>query len=216
MILGKMNFRELDQKWIAFCNKNDIKKICKKFKIAFEDGILLGYGYINHEKGLKIKIAGFVSKENDIYSIDQELIFKKSSIVFSKKLKYKVDKVDNSIVDKIEHCDQLMIHFESYYQKKAIVESRKIAEIDEFRHETFIDDVELTLNTGKNSEYLWARIEDCSINDKDFVCSLLENSEYNKKYKVNTLVLAKVLDNKKKKSFVIDYIVDIVKKEKQD
>lgn len=211
MILGKTEFRKLDQKWIAFDNPKDIKKICKKLKLNLPEGILLGYGYINHNEGLKIKIAGVISKENDVYSIDQELIFKKSSILFSNKLKYKITFVDDAIIDKIEHTDQLKIHFESYYQKKAIIESRKIAEIDQFRHETFIDDVELTLNTGKNSEVLWARIEDCSPQNNVFVCSLLEKSDYNKKYKENTLVLAKVVNGKKHKDFVIDYIVDVVK-----
>lgn len=216
MILGKMKFRDLDQKWIAFDSKKDIKKIAKKLKLNIDNGIVLGYGYINHNEGLKIKIAGVVTKENDTYSIDQELIYKKGSIIFSPKLKYKVTPVNSNIIKKIEHTDQLEIHFESHYQKKAIIESRKISSIDEFRHECFIDDVEVILNTDKKSEILWARIEDCSIKDNIFVCSLLENSEYNKKYKENTLVLSKLIQNKKNKELVIDYIVDIVKKEKQD
>lgn len=216
MVLGKMKFRDLDRKWLVFTEKKDIKKICKKVKINIEDGILIGYGYINHNEGLKIKIAGFINKENESYSLDPEIIYNKSSIVFSNKLKYKVNSVDEIIIRNIEHTDQLEKHFDSYYQKKAINESRKVDYIDEFRHETYIDDVELTLNTGKKSELLWARIEDCSINDGIFVCSLLENSMYNKKYREKTLVLAKVSSIKKKKIFLIDYIVDIVKKEKQD
>lgn len=212
MNLGEINFREFDQKWIVFDKKKDIKKICKNLKLEDSEGLFLGYVYISHEDGMQIKIAGNIIKDDDEYSLNQDMIYKKTSIPFSKNLKYHVMPVSKNIIKNIKYTDQIEYHFESHYQKKSILEARKIENIDSYRHETYIDDVELVLNSKKKKEYLWARIEDCSKENLIFVCSLLDKSKYNKNYKENTLVLAKLVPNNKTIDFVIDGIVDKVKK----
>ena len=102
--------------------------------------------------------------------------------------------------------------YDSYYQKNSIIEARKITEIDYFRHEEYVDDVELLHEGAKEKEYLWARIEDCSKKNLLFVCTLLETSKKNKNYKEGTLVLAKLEQRKKEIVFVTDGIVDKVQK----
>lgn len=212
MNLGELNFREFDRKWIVFDKKKDIQKICKKLKLKDKEGLFLGYVYISHEDGLQIKIAGNIIKIGDEYSLNQDMIYKKTSIPFSKGLKYHIMPVSENIIKNIKFTDQIEYHFESNYQKMSILESRKIENIDSYRHEAFIDDVELILNINNKKEYLWARIEDCSSKNLVFVCSLLDSSKYNKKYKENTLVLAKLQENDKTIDFVIDGIVDKVQK----
>lgn len=212
MNLGEINFREFDKKWIVFDRKKDIKKICKKLKLEDNEGLFLGYIYISHEDGIQIKIAGNIVKNEYDYSLNQDMIYKKTHIPFSKKLKYHIMPVSDNIIKNIRYTDQIEYHFESHYQKKSILEARKIENIDPFRHETYIDDIELILNNKKKKENLWARIEDCSKENLIFVCSLLNKSKYNKKYKENTLVLAKLVTNNKTIDFVIDGIVNKVQK----
>jgi len=212
MNLGEINFRDFDKRWVVFDNKKDIKNICKKLKLKDNEGIFLGYTYISHEDGFLIKIAGNIIKNDDEYSLNQDMIYKKTSIPFSKKLKYHVMPVSENIIKNIRYTDQVEYHLESHYQKKSILESRKIENIDSFRHELYVDDVELVLNTKKKKEYLWARIEDCSKEKLIFVCSLLNKSKYNKKYKEKTLVIAKLVPNNKTIDFVIDGIVDKIQK----
>lgn len=212
MNLGKIDFREFDQHWVVLDKKKDIKKISKKLKIDLTDGLALGYIYISHEDGLQLKIVGNVIHEDETYSLDPEMIYKNTSIPFSKKLTYHILPIDKTIIKKINFTEQVEYHFESLYQKESLLTSRQIENLDSFRHERFIDDIEVKLKVKGKEEYLWARIEDCSKENLIFVCSLLNHSKYNKNYKENTLVLVKFLPNEKTIDLVIDGIVDRIKK----
>jgi hypothetical protein len=202
-----MKFRELDRTWIAFDKKKEIKKIAKMLKFHYEDGILLGYSYISHEEGLKIKIAGFIVKEDQFYFLDSEILHKDLTISFHKKLNYHVVKVPEGVTDKIQDTKIIENDVANYYQKASLIEARKLENIDEFRDEVFIDDIEILLKNKKKEEYLWGRIEDCSTQNMIFVCSLLEDSKINPKYKKDTLVLVKMEGKKKDFELVIDGIV---------
>lgn len=212
MNLGKIKFREFDRKWIAFDKEKDVKKIAKRLKLENNEGLFLGYIYISHEDGIMIKIVGNIIKFENRYLLDEELLSKDTSIPFSKSLKYHIIPVEENIIKKIKYNDEIENQFYDLYDKNSILASRKIKSIDEFRHESYIDDVELTLKTNKKEEYLWARIEDCSKDNLVFVCSLLDNSKYNKKYKKDTLVLAKLKNEGKNVDFIIEGIVDRIKK----
>jgi hypothetical protein len=211
MQLNKVNFRDLDRKWIIFDNKKDIKKIYKSLNLKFLDGILLGYVFISHENGIQIRILGNISKFDNNLNLNEEIVNKKLILPYEITFKYNIVKLDEDIVKKILGTSDIEYEYDCLYERVAINSSREITEIDEFRHEEYIDDVELLLN-GKKQEYLWARIEDCSKQKMIFVCSLLDSSKYNKNYKKNVLVLAKIEKNKKTNKFVIDGIVDRVKK----
>lgn len=212
MNLGNIDFREFDRKWIVFDRKKDIQKITKKLKLKKHEGIFLGYIYISHEDGIQIKIVGNVVKEEEQYHLDEEFIHKETSIPFSKDCNYHILPVEKHITKRIKYTDEIENQFADLYDKNSILESRKIENIDTFRHDTYIDDVELLLEAKNKQEYLWARIQDCSKEKLIFVCSLLDSSKRNKNYKEGTLVLAKLVPNKKSIDFVIDGIVDRVKK----
>jgi hypothetical protein len=212
MKLNETSFRELDRKWIIFDRPRDIKAIYKTLKIKKEINPVLGYVYISHEDGIQIKIVGNVIKENNFYQIEEEFIDKNSDIPYSKDLKYFFTILDSKVVHKIHFTNEIEEKCSHFYQKVSILESRKIESIDALRHESYIDDVELILKKDKKQEYLWARIEDCSKDKGMFVCSLLDSSKLKKNYKEDSLVIAKVVKNKKNITLEIDGMVNKIEK----
>lgn len=212
MQLNKVDFRNLDRKWIVFDHEKEIKKIYKKKKQKYKEGILLTYAFISHEDGIQFRILGNIIEEKGILYLEEEAMNKNITFPYNHKQKYHITPIENSIIQKIIGTSDIEKEYDIFYQKNSILESRKITEIDAFRHEEYIDDVELLYENGKEQEYLWSRIEDCSKKNLLFVCTLLETSKNNKNYKEGTLVLAKLDQRKKELVFVIDGIVDKVQK----
>ena len=212
MQLNKMNFRDFDRKWIVFDREKEIRKIYKKKKQKYKEGILLVYSFISHEDGIQFRILGNIIEENNLLYLEEEIRNKNLTFSYEYAQKYHVTSIDDSIIQKIIGTSEIEKEYDSYYQKNSIIEARKITEIDSFRHEEYVDDVELLHEWAKEKEYLWARIEDCSKKNLLFVCTLLETSKKNKNYKEGTLVLAKLEQRKKEIVFVTDGIVDKVQK----
>lgn len=212
MKLNKVKFREIDQKWIVFSKPGDIKSIYKKLKVKKAINPVLGYVYISHEEGIKIVIAGNVIKEDGVYHLDEEFFSKNYQISYDPNLKYHFDFLEDKVIKKIDFTQAIEDQIKELDPKSSILESRKIEKIDPFRHESYVDDVELLLKKDKKEEYLWARIEDCSKDNLIFVCSLLDSSKIKKSYKENTLVIAKLIEKKKTMDLEIDGIVDKVQK----
>ncbi len=212
MQLNKMNFRDFDRKWIVFDREKEIRKIYKKKKQKYKEGILLVYSFISHEDGIQFRILGNIIEENNLLYLEEEIRNKNLTFSYEYAQKYHVTSIDDSIIQKIIGTSEIEKEYDSYYQKNSIIEARKITEIDSFRHEEYVDDVELLHEGAKEKEYLWARIEDCSKKNLLFVCTLLETSKKNKNYKEGTLVLAKLEQRKKEIVFVTDGIVDKVQK----
>ncbi len=212
MQLNKVTFRDLDRKWVVFDHEKEIKKIYKKLKLKYEEGILLTYAFISHENGIQFRFLGNITGEDKILHLDEDIVDKNIIFAYDHTKKYHITLVENCIIKKIIGTSEIEKQYDSMYQKNSILEARKITDIDAFRHEEYIDDVELLHKNGKEEEYLWARIEDCSKKNLLFVCSLLETSKKNKHYKEGTLVLAKLETRKKSVVFITDGIVDKVQK----
>lgn len=212
MQLNKTNFRDLDRKWIVFDREKEIKKIYKKKKQKYEKGILLTYAFISHEDGIQFRLLGHIIEENGILYLEEETINKNLTFSYEHTQTYHITSIEDSVIKKIIGTSEIEKEYDAFYLKNSILESRKITEIDAFRHEEYIDDVELLYENGKEKEYFWARIEDCSKKNLLFVCSLLEASKKNKNYKEGTLVLAKLEQRKKEVVFITDGIVDKVQK----
>ena len=213
MQLNKINFRDLEDKWIAFDREKENKKIYKKLKLKYNQGIILAYSFLTHEKGIQIRIAGPITKEETHLYLEKEFIEKNIIFPYKKNLKYSFSILEEKVIKKITGTQEIEEEIHKQPEKPSIIEARKIEEIDTFRHEEYIDDVELLYKGKKKEEYLWARIEDCSKKNLLFVCSLLETSTQNSNYKEGTLVLAKIVKEGKNTQFIIDGIVDKVKKE---
>lgn len=213
MQLNKINFRDLERKWIVFSKGKEIRKIYKKLKLDYEEGIVLAYTFISHENGIQIRILGNIVSEEGILHLEDELVEKNLFFSFEEALKYSITVMDNSVIQKISGTGDIEKEILKNEERNSILEARKITEIDTFRHEQYVDDVELLYEGKKKDEYLWARIEDCSKKNLLFVCSLLEPSKQNKNYKEGVLVLAKIVKEKKNTKFVIDGIVDKVQKQ---
>lgn len=213
MKLNKLTFRDVDQKWVAIDSKKDIKFISKKIKHEFEESPILGYMYIDHDKGIFIKIVGNVIKDFGKYYLEEDLIDIDTSIKITDHINFDVTILENNVIESIKFTDQIINQFNELYNKKAIVESRRIENIDDFRHDDYIDDVELLLtHKNKKSERIWGRIEDCSKENLVFVCTLLGSSKYNKNYKEGTMVLVKLEQDKKETNLKINSIVQKIEK----
>ena len=214
MKLKKYKFRDIDNVWVLFDRDKDIKKINKLTKNKFSYDPILGVIYIDHEMGISIRILGNVYKDKNGYSFSEEFIDEEISIIrCNKKTNFNITILSDLTVSGINNTSNIKDQISLFYQKKGIIESRKMCEIDEFRHKYFPDDIQLyNVNEKKEEELIWGRIEDCSLENKVVVCNLLSDSIFNDKYVSNSLVIAKYEKNKKEENIVIKSTVR--KKEK--
>lgn len=208
MRLFDFEFRELDRKWIIINRWKDIKRIGKTLKLELEDALVLAYLYIDHEKGICAYFLGnmFHDKER-LLQIDnsylEHMIILEDDILSKIKFEIIDEKLLNHLKEKkmIEQKINL-----AYYQNENLLKTREIDIIDEWRHPTSPDDLELTLNTDKKTELLFGKIE---LFSKDrFICRLLTDSKNNPKYHQGKTVLAKIITNKKDIDIVIQYLVE--------
>lgn len=197
MQLDKLTFRELDQKWIAIDRKKDIKKINKRLKKKFSYEPIIGYIYIDHENGIGIRIGGHVIKENNHYSLEEEVVKEQLKIEYNEKINFHVTILNDDIASAIKGSTQIEIDCQKYYEDQAINDSRKEEILDEFRHEYYPDDLEVLLTTNKDEEFLWTRINAYSPKHKVAVCTLISDSLYNKDYKESLQVFAKIEEDGK-------------------
>ena len=214
MKLKKYKFRDIDNVWVLFDKDKDIKKINKLTKNKFSYDPILGVIYIDHEMGISIRILGNVYKDKTGYSFSDEFIDEKISIIrCNKKINFDATILSDLTVSGINNTSNIKDQIDLFYQKKAIVESRKMTEIDDVRHKYFPDDIQLyNVDEKGNEELVWGRIEDCSLENNVVVCNLLSDSIFNEKYVSNSLVIAKVEKKKKETNVVIKSTVR--KKEK--
>lgn len=214
MKLKKYKFRDIDNVWVLFDQEKDIKKINKLTKNKFSYDPILGVIYIDHEMGISIRILGNVYKDKNGYSFSDEFTNEKISIIrCNKKNNFNITILNDLTVSGIYNTTNIKEQINLFYQKKAIVESRKMDELDEFRHKYFPDDIQLyNIDEKGNEELIWGRIEDCSLENKLVVCILLGDSIFNDKYVSGSLVIAKYEKKKKEANIVIKSTVR--KKEK--
>lgn len=204
MKLDNLSFRKLDQKWIAIDRKKDIKKINKILKRDFSYEPILGYVYISHEKGIVIRIVGHVTKENNQYFLEEEVLKNKLDIVYDEKINFHITFLLEDVTKNIKGTKEVENDIKVFYENNAIIDSRKEEILDDFRHEYFPDDLEILLTTKDDEEYLWGRIDAYSPKHKVIVCTLISDSIYNEEYKEGTQVFVKVEENNKDTILKID------------
>lgn len=213
MKLNKCNFREIDRKWVLIDKNKDINNIMKKNKIELSFDPVLGLIYIDPIEGLTLRILGNIFKDKNGYSFNEDFINTDIiNIRIDKKIKYNITILDDKVASGIQNTNIINDQIDIFYTKKAIIESRKMTELDSFRHKFFPDDIQLYNIKDKDEELIWGRIIDCSLNNKVVVCTLLDDSIINKSYKKDTLVMAKYEKNKKDQYIIIKNSVKKVQK----
>ena len=205
MKLKKYKFRDIDNVWVLLDKEKDVKKINKLTKNKFSYDPILGVIYIDHDMGISLRILGNVYKDKNGYSFDEEFINEKVAIIrCNKKTNFNITILSDLTVSGINNTSNIKNQINLLYEKKGIVESRKMSEIDKFRHKYFPDDIQLyNVDEKGNEELVWGRIEDCSLENKVVVCNLLSDSIFNNKYKSNSLVIAKYEKKKKEENVII-------------
>ena len=202
--LDRLSFRELDRKWIAIDRKKDIKKINKLLKEDFSYEPILGYIYIDHENGINIRIVGHVTKEKNQYYLENNIIEENLIIDYDEKINFEITFLPEEASHNIKGCDKVEEDIKKFYENEPIVTSREENILDNFRHEYFPDDVEASLVTEDDEEYLWCRLEAYSPKHQVAVCTLISSSIYDDNYKEGVQVFAKIETEEKENILKID------------
>ena len=144
-----------------------------------------------------------VSKWKDIKRIGKK--YKLELVDILSKIKFQM--IDNSLLNHLKEKEMIEQKINvAYYQDENILNARNVDIIDEWRHETNPDDIELILITDKKEEFIWGKLE---LFSKDrLICRLLDDSKYNNHYKKGETVLASIVKNKKDADIIIQYLVE--------
>lgn len=194
MKVCEFSFRDLDKKWIGIESKKYCKKIAKKIKMRKLLCPIFGYFYIDKENGLSLRVLGNIERDgrNKLY-LDNDFILENELIVdydFVKNMDVEI--LDDEVVKNIEGSiileNKLDIHYKNINN---FLDTRNIEELDQFRNEAFVDDVQVLLKNKGDApdELLWARIEGImDVKPDVLICKLLSSSYYNEEYVEDVMV----------------------------
>ena len=194
MKVCEFSFRELDRKWIGIENKKFCKKIAKKIKMRKLVCPIFGYFYIDKENGLLLRVLGNIEKDgrNKLY-LDNDLIFDEEKVVdYEFVSKFEIELLDEDVVKCIEGSTVIENKLDVHYKNiNNFLDTRNMEELDSFRNDAFVDDVQVLLkNKGEDpDELLWARIEGImDVKPDVLICKLLSGSYYNEEYSEDVMV----------------------------
>ena len=194
MKVCEFSFRELDRKWVGIENKKFCKKIAKKIKMRKLICPIFGYFYIDKECGLLLRVLGNIEKDgrNKLY-LNNELIFDEEKVVdYEFVSKFEVELLDDEVVKCIEGSTVIENKLDVHYKNiNNFLDTRNMEELDSFRNDVFVDDVQVLLrNKGEDpDELLWARIEGImDVKPDVLICKLLSSSYYNEEYSEDVMV----------------------------
>lgn len=194
MKVCEFSFRDLDRKWIGIESKKYCKKIAKKIKMRKLLCPIFGYFYIDKENGLSLRVLGNIERDgrNKLY-LDNDFILENELVVdydFVKKMDIEV--LDDEVVKNIEGSiileNKLDIHYKNINN---FLDTRNMEGLDNFRNESFVDDVQVLLKNKGDApdELLWARIEGImDVKPDVLICKLLSSSYYNEEYIEDVMV----------------------------
>ena len=201
MKVCEFSFRELDRKWIGIENKKFCKKIAKKIKMRKLVCPIFGYFYIDKENGLLLRVLGNIEKDgrNKLY-LDNDLIFDEEKVVdYEFVSKFEIELLDEDVVKCIEGSTVIENKLDVHYKNiNNFLDTRNMEELDSFRNDAFVDDVQVLLkNKGEDpDELLWARIEGImDVKPDVLICKLLSGSYYNEEYSEDVMVGVKFFND---------------------
>lgn len=148
-----MNFREVEKKLCIIVDEQTARFLAPDV----ECNALLCMGYVDYEAGLTYEVLAVASYYDGDYMIEWE--------AKDVGMKIRAESTEGQIIMPIEN-KVLLNKFkfridllETYYSDDAVLESRMVKELDEFRHPEFPDDVLLLLlKEGNKPEKIWGRI----------------------------------------------------------
>lgn len=210
----QISFRDIVNKWVSFPRKKDLKKICKKCGIKLEDGLFFAYSYIDRNGELSLKLAGFMKKNKDILSFDDELVSKNISLKLKDYPKLEFQPLDEDLSEFVKNADTVKFSSKLHEAKDSLnlEKTRNMKEIDPYRSFYFPDDISVSLKTNDLYEDIDVQIKGLYEN-KDhslqrLVCKLLRDSINDPNYRKNNIVMVKMDFTNKEHPFEIEQKVE--------
>ena len=161
------SFREYDRKFVKVTNiSNDIKKSLKVDKLQEP---LYGILYIDVECGVSLRILG--NAETEIK--DEGILLRCDAF---EGINFELFEGTDYLKDVLEN------QINKFYYDDKLNELLKVKELDEFRHESFPNDVLAILPNEKQPEKMWVRLIMKTNEDNLYVAKLLDDSFVDKKY----------------------------------
>ena len=157
-----VGFRAIYKNFCAFPVTTAIKDMVAVLPEGREADYVLTYGYIDREAGLTLEMIAAAFRKGDSFS------FADSDISRSYKIRIGTVKEDDFFVfeeegdlrerfaDKIE----MISHYDA---DEFVEETRKMAFLDQFRHDEYVDDIQVHLvRRSLNTEVCWVRLDGSS------------------------------------------------------
>lgn len=195
--ITEFNFREIDRKFVL------VKSLSKKFDnygIKNLSNPFLGILYFDVDCGMTLRILG---NPND------EMMQKEYTNNFATILRADCfEELEFELYNEKINDYGILKQLEGYYDYPDLIKTREIKELDEFRHSTFPDDVQVLIPFEKQPELLWARLINVTETNKLYIVALLNDSYIDDNLKKGTFIACKPIEIKEKKYLVIDGILE--------
>ena len=189
------NFREYDRKFVKVTNlSNDLKKSLKIEKLQEP---IYGILYIDIECGVSLRILG-----------DEKTEIKDEGIMLRCDA---FDKINFEIFEGTDFLkDVLKNQINKFYYDKKLDDLLKDKVLDDFRHESFPNDVLAILPNDNNPEKMWVRLVAKTDQENLYVAELLDDSFVNKDYTTGKKVALIYYTEKDFKGLIINGLVKMV------
>lgn len=202
MRLKDLTFRDIDQHCFLLENEKDRKKIRKKLIDKNYQSPILVIGYINHDKGLLLRVLGPIIYHNNDLSIENNYIENKIFIDYDTCEDFIISKVPKDVFKKIDGIDRVFIQTREDDINIDILKTRDDTFLDEYRDIRLIDDIQfLLINKVAKQENVWGRIEGKS-KDGFIICSILDKPDKKFNLKKGEHIEIKYIDHPKYKGLV--------------
>lgn len=176
----EIDFRKFDCKWYLIENKKNIKRIIKLFGLQKSKYPILIYTFIDEVEGPSALILGNILVDNKKPFLDKEMFEEDLFIIrYRELLEFEIKEVSNNVIKEIKNSDLVieLIKDNFYTGNEKVQETRKYTYLDEYRDETIIDQVTITLiDKNKNKEEAEVKLVE-KLNGDDFRVRLLEDTD---------------------------------------
>lgn len=208
-MIEEYDFTGIYHKWAYIKRKKDVKKICRKYKIKMEDGLFFVYFYVDSDRNLTIKLAGFIEKNKDKLSFDINMLKHNKSIKVEDMPKCEFVILDYDLNNFVTYASNISSDIneeikEVSDERLKFYETRSFSNLDEFRDyykpdllyvrvKEDSDDCVLVRIIGIKSDKIMGVIEDAD----NFSKELSEGDIVEITNKTKYLLITKVLKMKK-------------------
>ncbi len=153
-----MNFRDVEHKLCLVFEPNQIIQLYND-KQAVDANCFICYGYVDHSAGLTYQVLGMAKYvDGDYICMGQQrgTDFKIRADEMLEKIQ--IIPIQNKAIEEL-YAREIGIIKEGYYKNLAVIKTRTIKSIDEYRHKQYPDDVLVDLIAENiKPERVWVRL----------------------------------------------------------